>query len=356
MIARAKVANAGVWTDGAYHTSFRLGVDASNYVDLIKSSVNNRIFWRYNGGGVGNERYKDVSPLDYFTMGLTWDKNAGATGEVKAFYDGTQEGATLTNLGTWVGALLSTGCMVGAQSAFSSGWSGSIQDAIMSNAVTSPAQQATIHTALAAGTLNHALLDTIFEGRSNYVWYDHKERRWLNDGVTVSSNYPGLGLGTSVMPGPLAVGDAFTHEADGMIEFQLDALPVGSAIYIYFRKQDFSNTWWVQIQADGTFALYDLVAGTPTWRAATGAGALVGGERIIVDFRGTTIKGYYNTTLAWSYASATNFQTKTDGVVYALGSTPGRISNLLSWPATPASALLTPGASSINAALTAMGA
>jgi hypothetical protein len=76
---------------------------------------------------------------------------------------------------------------------------------------------------------------------------------------------------------------------------------------------------------------------------------------LIVDFRGTTIKGYYNTTLAWTYASATNFATETDGKLTALG-TGGRISSLIAWPVTLASATLTPGAASINAALTAMGA
>jgi hypothetical protein len=246
-------------------------------------------------------------------------------------------------------------CLIGAASAAPiQVWSGPETDVIISNVVASPAQQATIHTALAAGTLTHAMLDTIFEGRSNYVWYDHKERRWLNDGVTVSSNYLGLGLGTSVMPGPLAVGDAFTHEADGMIEFQLDALPSASAIQVQFRRQDASNFWFANLSNSGAFSLYETVSGTPTLRG-TAAGVLVAGQRIVVDFRGTTIRGYHDTTLDWTYASATNFQTETDGAVNSLG-TGGRASSLLSWPATPASAPLTPGALSINAALTAMGA
>jgi hypothetical protein len=350
LIVRQKVANAGVWADGLLRRSISLSAGA-NYIVFEKRTVVNAYRFRREAT---TSKLVDItiSDTDWFTTGLTWSLSAD---ELKAFLNGTQQGATQTDLVAFSGALSASATVIGASSTTPANpWSGSIQDAIISNVVASPADQATINTALAAGTLTHALLDSIFLDRANYVWYDHKERRWLNDGVTVSSNYPGVGLATSVLPGPLAVGDAFTHEADGMIEFQLDVLPSSGDIYVFFRQQDASNVWRIRITSAGTFILDEIVGGSATPRINV-VGVLTGGERLVCDFRDTTIKLYHNTTLDGSYASAANFKTETDGSVKSLG-TGGRISNLLSWPASPAGAPLTLGASSINAALTAMGA
>jgi hypothetical protein len=166
-----------------------------------------------------------------------------------------------------------------------------------------------------------------------------------------SANHPGYGLATACLPGPLAVGDAFTHEADGIVEFGLDALPSGR-IYVSFRRQDTNNKWAISFTNTANFELWEYVSGTPTYSAAVN-GIATPGMPFVVVFEGSTIKGYYGTTLGWTYSSATNFQTLTSG---AIDENTGKLSDLLAWPASPASAPLTPGASSINAALTAMGA
>ena len=173
------------------------------------------------------------------------------------------------------------------------------------------------------------------------------------DGVAnvASTNHPGYGLATSVLPGPRAAVDTFTHEADAIIEFQLDALPSAGNLDIAFRKQDATHEWIVRIDSTGALALIEDNAGETS--RASAAGVLSGGERITVIAFGSTIKGYYDTTLAFTYASATNFQTATTGNVNALG-TGGRISNLLAWPLDLASAPNTPEAANIKAAFDLM--
>lgn len=166
-----------------------------------------------------------------------------------------------------------------------------------------------------------------------------------------SSNHPGKGLATSVLPGPRAGANTFTHEADCVWEFTLDALPSAGNIDIAFRKQDATHEWILRIVNTGVMALVEDNAGE-TNRAATGA-VLVGNERLTIIASGSTIRGYYNTTLAWVYASATNFSTQTGGNINSLG-TGGRVSNLIAWPLNLASAPNTPEAANVSAAFSLM--
>lgn len=168
-----------------------------------------------------------------------------------------------------------------------------------------------------------------------------------------SDNNPGYGLATAVLPGPRAVNDTFTHEADCIIEFTVDAIPTAGGLRVNFRMQDATNYWWLVIGSTGALVLYERVGGADTLRGTASAG-LSGGERIIIIASDTTIKGYYGTTLAWTYASATNFKTKTSGKIDTLDG--GSIaSNLIAWPLNFESAPNTGGAEDALEAFTRMG-
>lgn len=156
-----------------------------------------------------------------------------------------------------------------------------------------------------------------------------------------SSNHPGYGIATDVLPGPRAVSDAFTHEADCVLEFVVDALPTGPSGYIdiNFRQVDSANHMRVYVNDAGSLSISE-VGGAGSFGGVIGA--LSGGERIVVVAEGSTIKGYYNTTLAWSVTPSL-YQTQTSGLVRKID-TGGRVSNLITWPRNLEAAPLTPGA------------
>lgn len=96
-----KVSGSGVWTDATLGKMVRFE-NGSNYVQLIKSDDNNKITLFRQGGGTNSVRHHTpFSPTGWFHLALTWSESAGASGEVKAYVDGSQSGATLTSIGTW---------------------------------------------------------------------------------------------------------------------------------------------------------------------------------------------------------------------------------------------------------------
>lgn len=121
--AWCKVAAAGVWTDGAFRYAINLPVDDNNYIHFRKSSVDGRLQSVYKAGGtVKDANATGISPTDWFHVAITWDKNAGASGELKGYLNGTQFGTTTTGLGTWSGSIASAA--IGSQTANNLVWSG----------------------------------------------------------------------------------------------------------------------------------------------------------------------------------------------------------------------------------------
>ena len=47
-------------------------------------------------------------------LALTWSKSAGVSGEVRAYYSGSQTGATQVALGVWAGPLAAGVTVIGA--------------------------------------------------------------------------------------------------------------------------------------------------------------------------------------------------------------------------------------------------
>ena len=137
------------------------------------------------------------------------------------------------------------------------------------------------------------------------------------------------GLVTQRLAGARTAGETFTHEANALVYWTVTTRADGQQVAI--RKQDDSNYWRVDVAADGSIALQEVVAGTPTSRGTGAAGSIANGQRMVVIADGTTIRVYANNVLKITYASATNFQAATAGKLLALG-TGGAISDIITWP------------------------
>ena len=110
----ARVANVGVWTDGATREGiyFRGGDDR---VYISRTNANNALRFLYRAGGVTLFRDVLIPFLDWRPLAFSWSASAGVNGEVRAFVSGVQQGATLTGIGVWADALSPTRTLLGAQ-------------------------------------------------------------------------------------------------------------------------------------------------------------------------------------------------------------------------------------------------
>ena len=104
-----KVANVGVWTDTASRKALILYSDADNNYWLEKNSVNNRARWGgAAGAGAALILKNAVSTTGWVCLAVTWSDGANAD-QFKAFWNGTQEGATSAALNNWGGVGLDNG-------------------------------------------------------------------------------------------------------------------------------------------------------------------------------------------------------------------------------------------------------
>lgn len=140
------------------------------------------------------------------------------------------------------------------------------------------------------------------------------------------------GLCTTALVGVRAANDIFTHQADFLGDCRFTALPTAGQIQIAIRMQDDNNYWRIDVNPDGSGALQEVVNGTPTSRATCVAGSFGGGGTK------TTFRAYGSTIVVariglqkMLYASATNFQTATQGKILSLG-TGGAITGMFTYP------------------------
>ena len=140
------------------------------------------------------------------------------------------------------------------------------------------------------------------------------------------------GIVTQRLAGARVAGDAFTHEADCLIEFTATAIPSANNIDLRFRKQDDTNYWQVTISSTGAITLNEVVGGSATGRG-TSAGAVSNGHRCVIIASDTTIRVYVNNVFKINYVSAVNFKTATAGVLSGEG-TGGDVREIISWPRT----------------------
>jgi hypothetical protein len=109
----ARVFNAGVWTDGAARRILILFTPNPSFVTIVKQAAANTLRFSYRGNLV---RSVDVitTLVDFFHVAMTWSISAGVNGEMRAFFNGVQQGATQVALGPFAGVLSNTRTVVGA--------------------------------------------------------------------------------------------------------------------------------------------------------------------------------------------------------------------------------------------------
>jgi hypothetical protein len=138
------------------------------------------------------------------------------------------------------------------------------------------------------------------------------------------------GFPVANLTGAVADDTTFSHPADGRLEFTCTTVPAGNAIHVAFRYQDGNNYWFIDIPSTGQFNLWERVGGVDTLRGFAGDGTISNGNKCVILMDGPVIQGYSNNTSRWTYSSATNFQTLTDGVLTTLG-TGGVVSDIRTW-------------------------
>jgi hypothetical protein len=135
----AKVSAAGVWTDGVFRRAFNFQVNAQNYIQILRGG-NGQLYYYYSAGNVlESVTLGSLSTTDWMHLAITWDLAAGADGEVKAYYNGSQTGATQTSLGTWAGTIVAAN--IGSSTTDPTNvWSGSLAHAILLNRAATAAE------------------------------------------------------------------------------------------------------------------------------------------------------------------------------------------------------------------------
>ena len=108
-----KVYNSGVWTDGLDGVVFQLTNGAGDFILATKSSLNNSFYLNRRIGGVTDSKtISGMTRTDWFHVAITWSVTAD---EAIFYYDGAQYGSVETGLATWVSALNSAYCLIGAE-------------------------------------------------------------------------------------------------------------------------------------------------------------------------------------------------------------------------------------------------
>ncbi len=120
------------WVTGVY--TFTFLVNANNQVAIYKNNTNDRMIGRYYAGAVTKEAPETIgqTSTDWRWYCITWDKNAGADGEMKFYVNNVQVGTTQTGLGTWSGNLATAGRAIGANdNVGGSGWLGYLSEFVL---------------------------------------------------------------------------------------------------------------------------------------------------------------------------------------------------------------------------------
>lgn len=141
----AQVSGAGVWSDGTQRRFVRLNVDASNYVLIYRTAINNQIACEYSAGGTIKTRtISSISSTGWIHIAITW---SASNDQVIAYLNGAQQGATLTGLGVFAGSLVSGSTVVGATTTVPAlVWSGNLAHAAIFSSALSAAQVLSLAT------------------------------------------------------------------------------------------------------------------------------------------------------------------------------------------------------------------
>jgi hypothetical protein len=138
-----KVSAPAVWLDGVTRRAMYMLVDASNRAGLFKPTTNSEIDCLYVAGGTSLGAAKTAfSPIDWFHLGLTWNKSANAgVGEMIFYVNGIAITPISTGLGVFAGSLSATQTIIGSLStAAAQVWSGLLAHAAVFNRTLSAAE------------------------------------------------------------------------------------------------------------------------------------------------------------------------------------------------------------------------
>ena len=136
-----RVFNAADWAAGAEH-AFHIGVNTVTDYARLRKGAPNFFEWRREGSNVSEiVTLGGLNTLDWVPIAMTVSESIVPTGEVKAYWNGAQTGATQVTLGAYVGALNAINCCIGAQStAPAAVWSGYLAHAAIWDSALSLAQ------------------------------------------------------------------------------------------------------------------------------------------------------------------------------------------------------------------------
>ena len=105
---------AGVWTDGTERSLIYIGADASNVVNLERTTTNNQLSFIYIAGGTNktNNIGAGFSSTQWMRLGFFWNHDGDHT---RNYVNGYKLPNTLSALGDWAGVLSSTRCAISAK-------------------------------------------------------------------------------------------------------------------------------------------------------------------------------------------------------------------------------------------------
>ena len=102
---------AGDWATATLRTGVQIGTDVNNRVALYKSAVGTFRWW-FNFGGVSNTAAKTgIADYGLVLAMMTINK---ASGGVRGYWQGVQQGTPAAITGTWAGALTNDWCGLGS--------------------------------------------------------------------------------------------------------------------------------------------------------------------------------------------------------------------------------------------------
>lgn len=155
--------------------------------------------------------------------------------------------------------------------------------------------------------------------------------------VTLASDGPApfdvaYAFATDRKAGTVAQETTFSHAADCLVQFTA-TLPSSGQSKIDVRMAVSGNDadcWRIVFDNTGTYTLFERVTSSPTQRAQDIA-AITTGQVLTIMCDATVIAGYHAATQSWSYPSASNFATATNGQIDTVGAG-SAFADLVSWP------------------------
>lgn len=248
---------AAQWADGASRWMIQLRTDLNNRILIAKDTAANSYRFTYVAGGTTNTlTYTTDGRETFFQIALTISKSAGASGEAKLFFNGSQVGATQTGLGTWVGALNNGRCVIASDNgaAASNSFIGNLAHAAVWSRALTPTEVASISSPFDSSSGLRNLLaigDSKTDGSGDTAGitprgYPPILCRLLHDasGLHYSENPPRIGVGgldNSELEARTAADIAGMTVAPDEILINMGANDLGAGLNIAAWKASYIN-------------------------------------------------------------------------------------------------------------------